>query len=98
MVALCQRTPRGVSVSGWVHGTVSWTVTVNRASRGLNGGANGVGACTAAASPGQYRTPYCHSRVIARRGSGSTLGPCAPSKREIGTASWRERVYVSGGV
>ncbi len=74
MIARCQRTPRGVSVSGCVHGTASWTVTTCGCRRR---GASGVVACSRSPATvgGQ---PRSHSALSARCPAGSRSGPSAP--------------------
>ena len=84
----CQLTPRAVSVSGWVHGTVSCTVTLSVFPAGARGGANGVGACTAS-PPGHQRRPSCHAATSARGGIRSTRGPSTPSSRAASTSACR---------
>ena len=74
----CQRTPRGVSVSGWVQGTASWMVTTS--GRSPRGGASRVGACTRSPPRGRTGTPRSQAATRDRARRASRRAPALPPR------------------
>ena len=92
----CQRTPRGVSVSGWVHGTASCTVTTSGVpAPGRGQGRGRVHARRPRGARARGRAP--RPAVSGRRGSGSRRGPADPRHARGGDGSRCQAVQTRHG-
>ena len=85
-IGRCQRTPRGVSVSGWVHGTASCTVTTSgRAPPRRGQQRRRVHHVAAAGGPGRRRAPRPRPAAAAAAAAGAA--PAPRSTRAAGPTS-----------